>query len=139
MGQGEAVMENNLQHRQFFHGTAAKLQPGDLIHPNHLGEVGHNKNNPEHSDFVWMTNRLSDADWYARHRGSMVNDGTKPTKEKARQNSHVYEVEPQGLHAPADIESKTPQGKTVKHKSNTAHVSLAPAKVLREVPPEERG
>ena len=124
-------MGGNLSNRQFFHGTAAKLQPGDLIHPNHLpDEQAYNQEHPEHSDFVWMSNRVRDADWYARHRGSMQG-GTKPTQDKAVRNSHVYEVEPQGLHAPAD--TLTP-GK----KSHSTHVSLAPVKVVREVPHEER-
>jgi hypothetical protein len=113
--------EDALEHRQFYHGTNAALQPGDMLHPNHTAE-GFNKQHPEHSDFVWMTNQLKDADWYARRRTQ---------KKQTDPPGHVYEIEPQGLHAPAD--TLTP-GK----KSNTAHVSLAPAKVIREVSHEER-
>lgn len=106
---------------QFYHGTNQKLQPGDMLHPNHTSE-GFNKERPDHSDFVWMSNRVKDADWYARRRSQ---------SKKTDPPGHVYEVEPQGLHAPAD--TLTP-GK----KSHTTHVSLAPAKVIREVPHEER-
>jgi Rifampin ADP-ribosyl transferase len=116
-------MDNNLSSRQFFHGTDAQLQPGDMLHPNHSTE-GFNKERPDHTDFVWMSNRVKDADWYANRRsGTPTRTGTS--------GGHVYEVEPQGLHAPAD--TLTP-GK----KSNSTHVSLAPAKVIREVPHDER-
>ena len=136
---GTMVMadENVLQHKQFFHGTASKLEPGDLIHPNHLGDVGYNKQHPEHSDFVWMTSRPSDADWFARHRGAMAKQ-VKHTDQTANEASHVYEVEPTGLHAPADIPPSRGDRKLPRPKSSTAHVSLAPARVVREVPQEER-
>lgn len=117
-------MEQALSHRQFFHGTDAKLQPGDLIHPNYKGDIGHNTEHPEHSDFVWMSNRLRDADWYARRRSQV---------KKTDPPGHVYQVEPTGLHGPADLDQPGP-----KTKSNTAHVSLAPARVIREVPHDER-
>lgn len=113
-------MDNNLSPRQFFHGTNAELQPGDMLHPNH--KEGYNKERPDHSDFVWMANNVKDADWYAKQRVQTKGTGAP---------GHVYEVEPQGLHAPAD--TLTP-GK----KSATAHVSLAPAKVIRELSPDER-
>lgn len=108
--------EDHLSPR-LFHGTNVKLQPGDMLHPNR-GE-GFNKEHPEHSDFVWMSNRLHDAHWYA----DMRSEGTS--------KGHVYEVDPQGLHGPADTLTS---GK----KSTTTHISLAPARVIREVPHAER-
>ena len=111
---------------QFYHGTSAQLQPGDMLHPNHVSdEQANNQEHPEHSDFVWMTNRLKDADWYARRRTPGGRSTGPPT-------GHVYEVEPTGLHGPAGL--PLDPGKT----SPTAHISLSPAKVKREVPAEER-
>lgn len=124
-------MDNNLSSRQF-HGTAAELQPGDLIHPNYLGSVGHNTENPEHSDFVWTTNRVRDADWYARHRaGAPTNASIGAGK------GHVYEVEPTGLHGPAE-EFKPSTSKEPARKSKTASIHLAPVKVVREISGKER-
>lgn len=118
--------EDHLSPR-LFHGTAAQLQPGDLIHPNHLGNAGHNQEHPEHSDFVWTTNRVRDADWYARHRS-----GAPTNSPKGAGKGHVYEVEPTGLHNAADLPLEPGS------KSRTAQVHLAPVKVTREIPEEER-
>ena len=104
--------EDAVSPRQFFHGTEADLKPGDEIKPGNV--AGHRRFSSEssgHGEFVWMTPHAHKAAWFG---------------------SRVYQVEPQGLHA--DYKYSTPQH----HADDDARVSLAPAKVIREISSDEK-
>lgn len=99
---------DNLSPQQFFHGTAHKFIPGDLVHP--ASAIG-GKTNYAVSDrrYVNVTTSPGTARWYAE--GASLNSGGK-------RSPRVYEVEPTGDVRP--------------YRADDEYVSSDPMRVVRE-------
>lgn len=95
--------QDNLNSRQFFHGTKAKLEPGDMIEPGHsTGWTDTAQTRDHKATHVYATTRMDDARYFA----DSANNGlpftrdpatgiySKPTNSVGRR--YVYEVEPTG-------------------------------------------
>jgi hypothetical protein len=97
---------------QFFHGTDADLQVGDEIKPGNV--AGHRKFTASeasgHGEFTWMSPHAGRAAFFGKH---------------------VYQVEPQGL--TNEYNYGKAHGRNWGHPADMeAHVSLAPAKIIRK-------
>ena len=101
---------------QFFHGSNADLNVGDEIHPS-SGDLRHPGNKGfspgVHKEFVWMTPHADNATFFGKN---------------------IYQVEPQGLtnrFSYGGPGKGNPEGSHFPVDKD-AHVSLAPARVVRK-------
>ena len=78
--------DEHLSSEQFFHGTAAELEEGDVIKPNFGRATFEHEYSREH---VYLTPHLGRAKGYAESANYNAG-GRDPSK------AHVYEVEPLG-------------------------------------------
>jgi rifampin ADP-ribosyltransferase len=78
--------QDNLNHHQFYHGTSAELNPGDVVEPGHAETTFNYDRPPKH---VYFTKHLAKAWNYADFRASSKGG-----------NASVYEVEPIGAGTP---------------------------------------
>ena len=109
---GIMTADENLSAAQFFHGTSAKLGPGDLIEPGRP----HNFSHLEGSPHVFFTPHAESAKWYAMIASDM-------------EDGHTYQVEPTGHHEldPEGISSFAPPS------LQGSRMSRQPLRVVREL------
>ena len=62
MNKGSFNITDDLQTKQFYHGTRAELKPGDLVEPSNLLDVG---KRGRIATYVYLTPNLDKAIWEA--------------------------------------------------------------------------
>lgn len=114
--------QDNLNGQQFYHGTAADLRPGSLIHP--AAKIGRPVNFPgyESKDHAYATPSQSHAGEYAQ----LALDWAYNRRQGHGKSRRVYEVQPTGP-IEADPDDTT----------TDAYRSTSPWKVTRRVPVSE--
>ena len=87
---------DNLNPRQFFHGTHHKFEPGAVLDPAQKPGIAHALSSPDH--FYFTTSR-DKAEAYARDSWMTHNPYGDP---------HTYEVEPLGHYEPDESDTRFP-------------------------------
>lgn len=105
---------NHLQPMQFYHGTAAKLSPGDTLTPQGANAYGRTEKASSH-EHVYFSDQKQDASDYAWYRS---NGSNRPGE------GRMYQVQPQG-----DYESDKFGKQDVPHEYRTT----APVRVIAQV------